>query len=339
MKSLIVVFSLLLIGCKSDYKVVSVTNRIVEKTSIRTLNIDAENVWFTGSGSKFGKILLKNDSLEMFQIDDSKTEFRSSTITKNNFFILSIGNPAKLIKINKQNNMLETVYKEINENVFYDSMSINEESGFGVAIGDPTEDCLSVLITENYGETWRKLSCENLPKTAVGEAAFAASNTNVKVIGKTIFVVSGGKKSRLFKSEDKGITWQVYDTPIVQGEAMTGAFSMDFYNDKIGILAGGNYEKPTDNSQNKSFTTDGGKTWKIISPNEGFGYASCVQFMPESKGKVLFTCGASGVFYSRNAGKTWKKILEDVDFYTLRFKDSNILYLAGKNKITKLVIE
>lgn len=338
MKNLIIVCSFLFFSCKSDYKVISVATKNIDKMSIRTLNMDLDNLWFTGSGSKFGKISFENDSLEIIQIDDSKTEYRSSAITTNNFFILSIENPARLIKINKQTNMLEVVYKEKNEKVFYDSM-IFKNDDFGVAIGDPTEDCLSVIITENKGDNWVKIPCDNLPKIVEGEAAFAASNTNVKVIGKTIFIVSGGKKSRLFKSIDKGKTWQVYETPIVQGEAMTGAFTMDFYNDKIGIIAGGNYEKPTENFNNKAMTFDGGKTWKLMAQNDGFGYASCVQFMPESKGKVLFSCGATGVFYSKNGGNTWKKILEDVDFYTLRFKDSNTLYLAGKNKITKLVIE
>lgn len=339
MKKLIFFFCLVFFSCKSDFKIVSTKSRVVEKTSIRTINFDFDYVWFTGSGSKFGRIPFKNDSLEVFPIDDSKTEFRSSAITKNNFFILCIENPAKLIKINKQTNILETVYKEINEKVFYDSMVIDNKSGFGVAIGDPTEDCLSVIVTENYGETWRKISCDKLPKTIEGEAAFAASNTNVKVIGKTIFIVSGGKKSRLFKSEDKGETWKVFDMPIIQGEAMTGAFTMDFYNENIGIIAGGNYEKQNDNFNNKAITFDGGKTWKILAQNEGFGYASCVQFKPNSNGKVIFSCGANGVFYSTNFGNTWKKILEDVDFYTLRFKDSNILYLAGKNKITRLEIK
>jgi hypothetical protein len=71
-------------------------------------------------------------------------------------------------------------------------------------------------------------------------------------------VVSGGTQSRVFYSKDKGKTWQVFDTPIVQGEAMTGIFTADFYNEKIGIIAGGNYEKPEQNFQNKAMTFDAG---------------------------------------------------------------------------------
>lgn len=337
MKQIFFLFSFILMSCKSDFKILSVTTKEVVSTSIRTLNFDSEFVWFTGSGSKFGKWNYRNDSLEIFQIDDSKTEFRSSAIIKNNFFILSIENPAKLFKINKQNNFLETVYKEKGENVFYDSMTFFKN--FGVAIGDPTDVCLSVLISENAGDTWEKLPCDILPKTEYGEAAFAASNTNVKVIDSTIFIISGGKKSRVFKSENRGKSWKVYNTPIIQGESMTGAFSMDFYNKNIGIIVGGNYDKPTHKMANKAITFNGGKTWEIVSDNKAFGYASCVQYMPNKKGKIIFSCGTSGVFYSLNYGKTWKKILDDQEYYTLRIKDFNTVFLAGKNKITTLKIE
>jgi hypothetical protein len=30
---------------------------------------------------------------------------------------------------------------------------------------------------------------------------------------------------------------------------------------------------------NKARTTDGGKTWKLVAENQGFGYASCVQYI------------------------------------------------------------
>jgi hypothetical protein len=89
---------------------------------------------------------------------------------------------------------------------------------------------------------------------------------------------------------DFGTSWQVYETPIVQGEEMTGIFTADFYNEKTGIIAGGNYLKQTQNWSNKAITTNGGKTWKLIAENEAFGYASCVQFVPNSKAKQANFC-------------------------------------------------
>lgn len=117
---------------------------------------------------------------------------------------------------------------------------------------------------------------------------------------------------------------------------MTGIFTADFYDENIGIIAGGNYENQQDNSANKAITTDGGKTWKLVAENSGFGYASCIQFVPNSNGNGIVCVGGTGIFYSNNKGETWKKLNETTDLYTFRFVNDSIAYAGGKNKIVKL---
>jgi hypothetical protein len=58
------------------------------------------------------------------------------------------------------------------------------------------------------GNTWNKLPADKLPRTANGEAAFAASNTNIVIKGNNTWIVSGGMKARVFYSADKGNTWK-----------------------------------------------------------------------------------------------------------------------------------
>jgi hypothetical protein len=82
----------------------------------------------------------------------------------------------------------------------------------GIAIGDPIENCFCVIITRDGGNSWTKITCENLPNMDDGEAAFAASNTNIIIKGNNTWLVSGGKKTRVFYSSDKGLTWKVYET-------------------------------------------------------------------------------------------------------------------------------
>ena len=206
----------------------------------------------------------------------------------------------------------------------------------GIVIGDPTENCLSIIITRDGGKIWKKTVCGSLPNVTDGEAAFAASNTNICIKGNKTWIVSGGKKSRVFYSPDKGISWAVFETPIVQGQAMTGIFTVDFYDDKIGVIAGGNYEAQNQNFQNKAITFDGGKTWKLLAENTGFGYASCIQFVPNSGGRQLVTVGTSGLYYSADSGNNWKQLLEDKTLYTIRFLDKTIAVAAGKDKIIKI---
>ena len=300
--------------------------------------MDNNYLWYAADKGNYGKINLKTNEISLYKIksDTVVNEIRSIAQTKDFIFLLPVANPANVYKISKKDNSQQIVYTEINEKVFYDSMQFKDELN-GIAMGDPTEDCLSVIVTNDGGNSWRKVSCDNLPKVVEGEAAFAASNSNLILKKSKSFMVSGGKKSRLFVSVDFGNNWLVYDTPIVQGETMTGIFSADFYNDNIGFITGGNYEKPNDNTNNKAITFDGGKTWKLVADGQGFGYGSCVQFVPNNEGKALVSVGANGIYYSNNLGNSWIQLNEDKDLYTIRFLDAKIAFAAGRNKIVKLI--
>lgn len=317
----------------------SITSEVLleDKISIRAILIDENKVWYAADKNRFGfydLITKKREERKIVQ-DTLQLEFRSAAQTSEAVFVLSVANPALLYKINKKDLTHKLVYQEKNEKVFYDSMQFwNGKEG--IAVGDPTEACFSLLITRDGGNSWRKTTCENLPKLADGEAFFAASNTNIIIKGNKTFVVSGGIKSRIFVSKDKGATWAVYNTPIIQGQSMTGIFSADFYNEKQGFAVGGNYEKPLDNAANKAITVNGGKTWELKGINEAFGYASCVQFVPGKKGKEIVTVGASGVFYSEDTGTTWRKILEDNDLHTIQFQNDGTAFAAGRNKIIRI---
>lgn len=335
---------LICLGCASKKEIVApkFEAKIIstEKLSCRAIFVERDTVWLGMDKGRYGFYDKKKDTLivQTIQSVSNATEFRSIAATKEAIFILAVGNPAKLIKIDKKSLNETLVYQEENEKVFYDSMQFVDNLN-GFAMGDPTEDCLSFIKTTNGGNSWEKISCANFPKVSEGEAAFATSNTNLIVKGKSIFMVSGGKKSRVFVSHDFGISWQVYETPIVQGEEMTGIFTADFYNDKKGIIAGGNYLKQTQNWSNKATSTNGGKTWHLIAENEAFGYASCIQFVPNSKGKKLISVGGTGLFYSSDFGNTWTKFSDDKDFYTFRFESEKVFYATGRNKLVRFEIK
>ncbi|MEZ4971182.1 MAG: hypothetical protein R2814_16255 [Flavobacteriaceae bacterium] len=53
---------------------------------------------------------------------------------------------------------------------------------------------------------------------------------------------------------------------------------------------------------------DGGKTWKLIANGKLPNYRSCVQFIPNSKGKSLIAIGFEGIAYSYDQGETWKQL-------------------------------
>lgn len=320
------------------FQSVTIDTILKDKISIRAISVAEGKIYFAGNKSSVGYVLYpKDESLINAEIvrDTLVYEYRSLATNGKDIFALSIGNPARLHKFSKDLLNKSLVYREDHDKVFYDSMQFwNTKEG--IAIGDPTANCLSIIITRDGGSSWHKVPCESLPNTVEGEAAFAASNTNIVLKGNKVWIVSGGKKARVFHSSDKGKTWQVQETPIVQGETMTGIFTADFYDENIGLIAGGNYEKPTQNFQNKAITKDGGKTWNLIGENTGFGYASCVQFIPKSKGKGIVSVGATGLHYSADGGHTWKQFLTDPTLYTIRFLDEDTAFAAGKDKIVKI---
>lgn len=322
----------------TNYSRVEIQSLLNDKISVRAILTDENYLWYAGDNGNYGKINIANSEVTKYKIftDIKINEIRSIAQTKDHIFLLTVGNPANIYKITKLDNIQQIVYTEIDENVFYDSIQFKDELN-GMAMGDPTSNCLSVIITNDGGNNWKKISCDDLPKTVQGEAAFAASNTNLIHKKSKTFMVSGGKKSRLFTSKDFGKSWEVYNTPIIQGEEMTGIFSTDFYNDKIGFVTGGNYMKPNDNSMNKAITFDGGKTWKLVSNGKGFGYGSCIQFVPESKGRALVSVGANGIHFSNDYGNSWIQINDDAELYTIRFFNSSVAYAAGRNKIVKLI--
>ncbi len=281
----------------------------------------------TSNGKMISMFLNDENSIVKLETLDPSNS-RSSAIQNDVFFHLTIESPAKLFK----GGML--VYKENHPKAFYDSMDFwNDKEG--IAIGDPTEDCMSIIITRDGGNTWNKLSCDDLPKAKEGEAAFAASDTNIAIVGDQTWVATGGKASRVLYSPDKGKTWKVFETPIIQGKETTGMYSIDFYDALNGFAIGGDYTKPKDNHANKIRTTDGGKTWELVAQNQEPGYRSCVQYIPNGKGNELVAIGFKGIDYSNDAGITWKH-LSDEGFYTIRFLNDSIAYAAGKGRISKL---
>ncbi|WP_456379018.1 WD40/YVTN/BNR-like repeat-containing protein [Lutibacter sp.] len=345
MKRIIQCFVLLffIISCKETYKPRANIKISIEKfklngTSIRAIEIFKDtSVVYAGSIGDIG-IITASGKIQLAKkmvADTIVPHFRALATTKNTIFALSIENPALLYKYKKYS--INIVYKETHEKVFYDSMKFFDEMN-GIAIGDPTEECLSILITRDGGNSWNKINCENLPKITEGEAAFAASNTNIAIIGKNAWIATGGLKARIFHTSDMGITWNVYETPIIQGKSTTGIYTVDFYNNKQGIICGGDYTNKFGNYANKALTFDGGKTWEVVSENKAPKYVSCVQYVPNTKGKDIFAVSTNGIFYSKNSGRDWEKV-SDEGFYTIRFASKNTAWLSGNEVIAKMTIQ
>ena len=335
-----VLISFIFISCKNEIAVpkpqekLEISTFFTQKnTSIRALEINEQHlIAGTSNGEVYVMDVNNGRELIAVPIHDKQVKglnnFRAVAYQNKNTFAISIENPARLYK----NGQL--VYKETHPAVFYNAMAFWNDTE-GIAMGDATHNCLSLIVTRDGGNTWQKIPCENLPQGDGTESAFAASNSNIKIIGDKVWIATGGYKSDIYHSNDRGHTWEIIKTPIVQGRETTGIYAVDFYDDNHGYAIGGDYESPKENKKNKIKTKDGGKTWTVVAENKFPGYRSCVQYIPNSNANKMVAVGFEGIAYSGDNGVTWKELSKE-SFYTIRFLNDSIAFAAGKNRISKL---
>ncbi|WP_298496735.1 oxidoreductase [uncultured Algibacter sp.] len=326
----------------NNFKKLEVITHVLDSTmSIRALEIvNNNNVFFLTSNGNGGSVFYSEydkATKVLYPIpmahDSVKNNFRSFAATNKNGFGLSIGNPARLYKIKNDEKVI--VYQENHPKVFYDSMEFWNDSE-GIAIGDSTDGCLSIIITRDGGNTWNKISCNDLPKGTENEGAFAASDTNIAIVGDNTWVAT--TSGRIYYSSNKGNSWVVFDTPIIKDKDTEGIYSINFYDALNGFGIGGDYTNPDNNASNKIRTQDGGKTWQLVAQNLNPGYRSCVQYIPNKKGKELVAVGFKGIDYSNDSGNTWRH-LSDEGFYTIRFLNDSVAYAAGAGRVSKLIFK
>jgi len=336
---------LLLFSCTNEnsknFNSVKIERVFTDSLSIRAIKpVSISKVWFAANNGRVGLIDDGIPKLATIKYEDSLVNFRAISATKKAIFVLSIDNPGLLYRIghnNKEATNVEEVYIEKGEKVFYDAITFWDEND-GIAMGDPTEDCLSIIITRDGGNTWKKITCDLLPKTEKGEAAFAASNSNIAVFKNHVWIVTGGKKARVFYSGNRGESWEVFETPIIQGKSMTGIYSVDFIDDKTGFIFGGDWEDKDFNEGNKAITHDGGKTWDLLSNGKYPGYRSSVKFVPGTKGSDLVAVGSSGISYSSDGGISWQELTKE-GFYAIEFVNDTLAFASGRNKISRLIFK
>jgi len=353
MKILIMLIFSFLASCTNHHYIVeqpapqiSIDTFAIPNTTIRALHVVSDQqLWFAGSNGKYGYTLdggktWKIDSLE-FQ--GKKPDFRSIALAKSGeVFLVSVAKPAALFKASIANLKWCVVYEDTAKDAFFDMVKFKDNNN-GILLGDPKNGCFHVAQTKDGGEVWNKLECNILPKSMDKEAPFAASNSNMEYLGTNIWFGTGGNSgSRIYHSKNAGLSWTVYATPMVKGGAMTGTYSIDFYDQKRGVIAGGNWDSVKEITANLALTSDGGKTWEL--QDTGLPYISCVQFVPNSNAQELILLsgrgrpGPSKLFYIyKDNGFRFE--YPNTNYLNIQFANDSLAWLSGRNKIGKMHIQ
>jgi photosystem II stability/assembly factor-like uncharacterized protein len=170
------------------------------------------------------------------------------------------------------------------------------------ALGDPIDGKFVILQTKD-GETWKQLPSDQMPTALPEEGAFAASGTCLAVYNhQDIYFVTGGPAARVFHSSDAGYSWTVNSTPIINGNASSGIFSIAVW-DKGLVIVGGDYKDVENSRDVAAYSADHGKTWKLAEQQPG-GFRSAVAHIDE---KSLIAVGPNGEDESDDGGAHWRR--------------------------------
>jgi photosystem II stability/assembly factor-like uncharacterized protein len=220
--------------------------------------------------------------------------------------------------------------------VFLDAMAFADET-HGFAVSDSVDGHLVILSTSDGGRTWERAADEGLPAALPGEGAFAASGTNVALIGRDRVWI-GTSASRVIHSADSGRTWTAVATGVATGQA-TGIFSTAFRDAVHGIVVGGNYRKEADAVDNVAVTSDGGATWTLVRTRGLSGFRSVVTWVPSAGTRAALAVGPTGADWSSDDGLTWTPLQSD-GFDTISIvPHGTVGWAAGQGgRISKLTV-
>jgi photosystem II stability/assembly factor-like uncharacterized protein len=275
--------------------------------------------WASGAGSTVLRTSDGGATWQKLTVTSDTLDFRDvDAINAQTAYVLSIGNGpvSRIYKTTDAGATWTMQFKADDEKVFLDAMSF-WDADHGIVFGDSVEGKLYILLTENGGRTWTRVPPSSLPPALEGEGAFAASGTNIALLGKNhAWIGTGaGAKARVLRTADRGRTWQVANTPLAAGQS-SGIFSIAFRDEKHGAVAGGDYRKEQEAIDNLAITNDGGVTWKLVKGLSGF--RSVVAYVPGLNKPALVALGPSGGDYSLDDGQTWSR-LEGPGFDTFSF--------------------
>lgn len=299
-------------------------------TSIRGLSVVNDRVlWVSGSNGIVGRSTDAGKTIKWLTVKGfEKRDFRDiEAFDATTAVIMAIDAPAYILKTVDGGESWKVVYENKTRGMFLDAMEFwNEQAG--VVIGDPIDGKFFIAKTFDGGDSWREIPMAFRPPADSGEACFASSGTNIRILDRDEAVfVSGGLRSRVF------IRNEPINLPMIQGKETTGANGiavMDHQKLKGGttmVVVGGDFSTPADTSRNCFYSTDRGKTW-TAPRRPPQGYRSAVEFLSK---KHVITCGPTGVDYSTDGGKNWKLISSE-GFHVVRIaKNGTAIFLAGGN--------
>jgi photosystem II stability/assembly factor-like uncharacterized protein len=161
---------------------------------------------------------------------------------------------------------------------------------------------------------------------APGAYAFAASGQCLTSDhGHRAWFGTGGSEASIFRSNDRGVTWTKFPTPMLVGPT-AGINGIAFNGQQRGIAVGGDFASPTASPDAFARSFNGGATWNLV-PGAPQEYRSGVTW---ANGHTAIAVGLSGSDYSSNFGATWTRF-DDGSLDTVECASPTACWASGAN--------
>ncbi len=299
---------------------ISFTESVVDAgQSFRGLDaVDRRTAWVTGGSATAGgpgRVFRTTDGgrtwADVTPPDTEGLLFRDvEARSANTAVILAIGegDASRIYRTTDGGETWDAAFVNDDPAAFYDCMAFYPGGRRGLALSDPVDGKFRILATEDFGRSWTVLPDDGMPE-APTEAGFAASGDCLVTVGHTAYFGSGGGASRVFRSDDLGLTWTATDSTIPAGES-AGVFALAFRTPRDGVAVGGDFAAPADGVDAVAVTRDG-STWRNAGDLNHL--AEDAAYLPVRRHPLIVT-GESGdvrgTSVSFDGGRSWKQISE-----------------------------
>ncbi|MCB0807348.1 MAG: choice-of-anchor J domain-containing protein [Bacteroidales bacterium] len=174
------------------------------------------------------------------------------------------------------------------------------DDDYGFAQGDPLDGYYELYTTDDGGENWTRVDEVNIPAPTSGEYGITG---NYYAIGDNIWF--GTNQGRIFRSTDKGETWDVSVTAFGTTEVV-GILMFDADN---GISFRSYLDMGVEPELNE--TTDGGATWTTITTT-GASFARFFAHIPGTTNTLVGSAhdvtNGEGISISYDGGYNWTEL-------------------------------
>jgi photosystem II stability/assembly factor-like uncharacterized protein len=292
------------------------------RASLRGLSVVSDQVvWASGSGGTYLRTTDGGRTWTAAKVPGAEElDFRGVKAFDADTAVLMSSGPAeqgraRIYRTSDGGKNWALAYEAKTPGVFLDAVAFWDRR-HGIVVGDPAGGHFFEIVTEDGGRTWKDpaLSVQKrdgqgrgtqMPAALPKEGAFAASNSCLAVSGKNNawFVTGGAGQARVFRSLDRGRSWQVASTPL-EATAASGLFSVGFRDARHGVAVGGDYRQPTASATTVVVTNDGGRSWHAASAAVAGLFLSGVAYGGAGH---LVAVGSAGWAESRDGGQHWKK--------------------------------